>query len=89
MLFRSYTGLSVEQFDDIFKEIESKYPKHEIKRLSSLKRERAVGAGRHFKLIVKDRVIMVLVLQALHKLHPDGISLWFGSKQCMQRYTKD
>jgi hypothetical protein len=89
MLFKSYTGLSVEQFDDIFKEIESKYPKHEIKRLSSLKRERAVGAGRQFKLIVKDRVIMVLVLQALHNLHPDGISLWFGSKQCMQRYTKD
>jgi hypothetical protein len=66
MLFRSYTGLSVEQFDDIFKEIESKYPKHEIKRLSSIKRERAVGAGRHFKLIVKDRVIMVLVYYRLY-----------------------
>ena len=94
MLFKSFTGLSVQQFDDIFKEIESKYCKYEMKRLSSRKdnrrkRERAVGAGRHFKLIVKDRVIMVLVLQALHNLHPDGISLWFGSKQCMQRYTKD
>ncbi len=66
MLFKSYTGLSVEQFDDIFKEIESKYPKHEIKRLSSLKRERAVGAGRRFKLVVKDRVIMVLVYYRLY-----------------------
>jgi hypothetical protein len=66
MLFKSYTGLSVEQFDDIFKEIESKYPKHEIKRLSSLKRERVVGAGRHFKLIIKDRVIMVLVYYRLY-----------------------
>jgi hypothetical protein len=63
--FKSFTGLSVQQFDEIFKEIELKYPKHETKPLSSRKerrRERAVGAGRHFKLIVKDRVIMVLVL---------------------------
>jgi len=68
LLFKSFTGLSVKQFDDIFKEIESKYPKHEIKRLSSRKerRERAVGAGRHFKLLVKDRVIMVLVYYRLY-----------------------
>jgi len=32
LLFRSFTGLSVKQFDDIFKETESKYSKHEIKR---------------------------------------------------------
>jgi hypothetical protein len=57
MLFKSFTGgLSVKQFDDIFKEIEPKYTKHEIKRLSSTRkhRERSVGAGRHFKLVVKD-----------------------------------
>jgi hypothetical protein len=62
-IFKSFTGLSVQQFDDVYHEIESKYPRYEIKRLSSRrrnKRERAVGAGRHFKLIVKDRVIMVL-----------------------------
>ncbi|MDN5847248.1 MAG: hypothetical protein L0H53_13355 [Candidatus Nitrosocosmicus sp.] len=46
--------------------LESKYPKHEVKRLSygrkdKRKRKRAVGAGRHFKLIPKDRVVMVLV----------------------------
>jgi hypothetical protein len=67
--FKSFTGLSVQQFDDIFKEIESRYDKHEINRLSSRKdsrRERAVGAGRHFKLLVKDRVIMVLVYYRLY-----------------------
>ena len=61
-LFKSFTGLSVQQFDDIYKEIESKYEKYEIKRLSSKRnRERDIGAGRRFKLLVKDRVIMVLV----------------------------
>ena len=70
LLFKCYTGLSVEQFNDIFKEIESKYPKYEIRRLSSRKegrkRERAIGGGRHFNLTVKDRVIMVLVYYKLY-----------------------
>ena len=64
LLFKSFTGISVQQFDDVYKEIESEYEKYEIKRLSSkrkYRRERAVGAGRHFKLDVKNRVIMVLV----------------------------
>ncbi len=69
ILFKSFTGLSVQQFDEIFKEIESRYDKYEIKRLSSRKerrRERAVGAGRHFKLVVKNRTIMVLVYYRLY-----------------------
>jgi len=68
LLFKSFTGLSVKQFDDIYKEIESKYEKHEIKRLLSVlkQRDRSVGAGRHFKLDVKDRLIMVLVYYRLY-----------------------
>lgn len=67
LLFKSFTGLSVKQFDDIFKLIEVKYEKHEIKRLSSRKhRERAVGAGRRFKLDVKNRFVMVLVYYRLY-----------------------
>lgn len=67
-LFKSFTGLSVKQFDDVYREIESKYPKHEIKRLSSRKRnrERSIGAGRRFKLDVRNRVIMVLVYYRLY-----------------------
>ena len=66
-LFKSFTGLSVKQFDDIYKEIESKYEKYEIKRLSYKRnRERDIGAGRSFKLLVKDRVIMVLVYYRLY-----------------------
>jgi len=30
------------------------------------KRERAIGAGRHFKLTVRDRIIMVLVYYRLY-----------------------
>lgn len=67
MLFKSYTGLSVQQFDNVYREIESKYPKHEVKRLSYKRnRERDVGAGRRFNLVVKDRVVMVLVYYRLY-----------------------
>lgn len=66
-MFKSFTGLSLPQFDDIYKIIESKYTKHEIKRLTYKRnRERDIGAGRHFKLVVKDRVIMVLVYYRLY-----------------------
>jgi uncharacterized membrane protein (DUF106 family) len=93
LLFKSFTGLSVQQFDDIFKEIESRYDKYEIKRLSSKKerRERAVGAGRHFKLIVKNRVIMVLVYYRLYITYT-LMEFLFGLDQsnvCRERHPKD
>jgi hypothetical protein len=68
LLFKSFTGLSVQQFDDIYQKIEEKYANHETNRLliHNKDRKRAVGAGRHFKLVVKDRVIMVLVYYRLY-----------------------
>ena len=66
-VYSIFTGLSVKQFDDIYKVIESKYEKYEIKRLSSKRnKERDIGGGRRFKLVVKDRVIMVLVYYRLY-----------------------
>ena len=60
LLFRSFTGLEIAEFDIISKEIESKYYEHERKRLSNRKRKRDVGAGRPFKLKVKERFVMLL-----------------------------
>ena len=38
LLFKSFTGLTVKEFDDIYdKEIAKRYGKHEIKRLSKRK----------------------------------------------------
>ncbi len=41
LLFKSFTGLAVPEFDLIAKEIESSYEEHERKRPSNRKRERA------------------------------------------------
>ena len=68
LLFKSFTGLTVKEFDDIYKmEIAKRYDKHEMRRLSKRKeRERSIGAGRHFKLDVKNRFLMLLVYCRLY-----------------------
>ena len=69
LLFKSFTGLTVKEFDEIYdKEIVKRYCKHEIKRLSNRKdsRERSIGAGRPFKLDIKNRFLMLLVYYRLY-----------------------
>ena len=66
LLFRSFTGLEISEFNDIYAKIESRYNEHERKRLSRTKRERKVGAGRPFKLKVKERFLMLLVYYRLY-----------------------
>jgi hypothetical protein len=58
----------VKEFDDIYdKEITKEYHKYENKRLSKRKnRKRDIGAGRPFKLDVKDRFLMLLVYYRLY-----------------------
>ena len=66
-LFRSFTGLELPEFDSICQEVESKYPKYEIKRLSKRKeRTRSICAGRHFKHPIRDRFLMLLVYYKLY-----------------------
>jgi hypothetical protein len=68
LLFKSFTGLTVQEFDNIYKKkITKKYCKHELKRLSKRKnRKRDIGAGRHFTLDTRDRFLMLLVYYRLY-----------------------
>ena len=69
LLFKSSTGLTVQEFDNIYeREITKRYNKYEIQCLSSKRKDRGrvKGAGRPFKLDVKDRFLMLLVYIALY-----------------------
>ena len=68
LLFKSFTGITVQEFDDIYnKKIAKRYDKYELRRLSKRKdRKRSIGAGRHFKLDLKDRFLMLLVYYRLY-----------------------
>ncbi len=59
----------MQEFDDIYeKNVTKRYAKHEIQRLSKRKdnRERHIGAGKPFKLDVKNRFLMLLVYYRLY-----------------------
>ena len=58
----------MQEFDDIYnKEITKRYHDYELQRLSKRKnRKRDIGAGRPFKLDVKDRFLMLLVYYRLY-----------------------
>jgi len=70
LLFKSFTdGLTVQEFDDIYKkEITKRYGKYELKRLSKRKdSERSIGAaGGHFKLDIENMFLMFLVCYRLY-----------------------
>jgi hypothetical protein len=71
ILFKSFTGLTIQEFDNIYeREIVKRYYKHETKRLSFKRKEntkRKYGAtGRHFELNLKDRFLMLLVYYRLY-----------------------
>jgi hypothetical protein len=66
-LFRTFSGLEVSEFDSLYKKVESRYDEFEERRLSRPDRKKEVGeAGRHFKLGLDDRLLMLLVYYRLY-----------------------
>ena len=66
LMFRSFSGLEVSEFDVLHLKIEEAYPAFEQKRLYRSDRKRRVGAGHPFKLPLKDRLLMLLVYYRLY-----------------------
>ncbi len=93
LLFTSFTGLTVQEFDDIYeKNVTKRYDKYEIQRLSKRKysgRERRIGAGRHFKLDVKNRFIMLLVYYRLYITYTLAGFLFDLDQSNICRHSKD
>jgi len=66
VLFRSFTGLSREEFDALHGVVEERYAEFELKRLGRGDRVRAMGGGRCFKHRLVDRLLMLLVYYRLY-----------------------
>ena len=65
-MFHTFTGLTPEEFDKIYAQLEQRYPRYEQKRLTLKKRKRAIGAGRPFKLPLNERILMLLMYYRLY-----------------------
>ncbi len=67
--FPSFTGVTLQQFDAIAKDVKKQYPITEKARLSKRKRLRKIGAGHKFDLSVQDKLVMLpCVLQTIHNV---------------------
>jgi len=65
-MFHTFTGLTPSEFDKIYAQLEQQYPQYEQKRLTRKKRKRAIGAGRPYKLQLKERMVMLLMYYRLY-----------------------
>lgn len=59
--FKRLTGLSVEQFNDLLKEVAPRIEAADRKRLNKRERQRKIGAGNEYDLSVSDRLLMTLI----------------------------
>ncbi len=65
-MFHTFTGLTPEKFNRIYAQLEQQYPQYEQKRLTRKERKREIGAGRPFKLQLKERMLMLLMYYRLY-----------------------
>lgn len=66
-IFRSFSGLEVSEFDSLCANVGLSYVQYERERLSIRKdRKRKIGAGRPFKLPMRDRLLMLLIYYRLY-----------------------
>ena len=64
--FRSFSGLELSEFGSAYEKVKARYEEYERQRLSKRPRKDRVGAGRPFKLYLRDRLLMLFVYYRLY-----------------------
>jgi hypothetical protein len=87
-LFRSLTGLPLEKFTGLLKQIEPLYEHAERKRLYKAQRERKQGGGRQKQLDLANQLLMLLMYYRLY-VSQEFLGLIFNLHNCnVSRQTK-
>lgn len=76
-VFKSITGLSIEEFDQLYQKFGPAWVEHERQRLERPYRKRAVGGGRKYSLALKDQLVMVTCWLRLY-LNTQALGFFFG-----------
>lgn len=76
-VFKSVTGLSIDEFERLFKKLVPAWAKSEHQRLNRPDRKRAVGGGRKYKLELQDQLMMVMGWLRLY-LNVEALGFFFG-----------
>jgi hypothetical protein len=59
--FQRFTGLKVEQFDEVVSGIRPVYARVQRERLKKAERQRKVGGGRKFEIGLEERLMLTLM----------------------------
>jgi len=76
-LFRQLTGVTVEKFNELLKQLEEEYEKWNKSRLNKRKRQRKIGGGNQFKLCLADKLLLTLMYYRLY-ITGDFLGFIFG-----------
>ena len=76
-LFKHLTGVSVAQFDKLLQKLEPIWLQLNYKRLDRPNRQRSVGGGPDYKLKLRERLLMTLMLLHLY-LNTDALGHLFN-----------
>lgn len=79
-LFRGWSGMTVAEFDELYRRFEPAWTQAEIERLQGRQRQRAVGGGGDYVLDLDTRLLLVLVWMR-HYLTGETIGYLFGVNQ--------
>lgn len=66
LIFRAFSGLTIEEFNTLYLQIQNNYPTYSQKRLYRVDRQRNIGAGHPFKHALKNRLLMLLIYYKLY-----------------------
>ena len=75
-LFKSFFGVSVSEFDQLYTQVVPVWTATEHERLSNRPRQRAIGGGRNYNLALRERLLMTLMWLKLY-LNTDVLAFLF------------
>jgi hypothetical protein len=79
-LFRRWSGLSISEFDALFRQFEPAWHRAEVERLQGRTRQRALGGGGDYQLDLDTRLLMLLIWLR-HYLTGETLGYLFGVNQ--------
>jgi DDE superfamily endonuclease/Helix-turn-helix of DDE superfamily endonuclease len=79
-IFLSMTGLRLDEFDDLVRDVRPLYEKAAIARLSRPDRQRGLGGGDHPDLAMRDQLLLTVIWLRLYPTQ-DVLGYFFGVSQ--------
>jgi hypothetical protein len=88
-LFKRLTGVSVAEFGELLQQLEPIWLQMNYERLDRPHRQRSIGGGPDYKLKLRDRFLMTLMLLHLY-LNTNALGLLFNvNKSTVSRNTRN